>query len=31
MFAVKNADQNDAMAIGRRNVQSCKETLKTWH
>jgi chemotaxis protein CheD len=28
MFSIKGAPQNDALAIGRRNVQSCRDTLK---
>ena len=28
MFAFKNVAQNDTIAIGKRNVQSCRDTLK---
>jgi len=28
MFALKSASQSDTIAIGKRNVQSCKDTLK---
>lgn len=28
MFSIKGSPQNDVIAIGRRNVQSCRDTLK---